>query len=100
MAGASLPAIFLDRGLPVNLAVIPDVRTDVPWTMDARRVFSSPKWELGASVSIGDTRNWFPYLRDNPGFISPSTGSIMNGMNLTVKDRTEIRRRLGSGRTN
>src|SRR5882762_3948147 len=68
---------FLDRGLPVNLATIPDVDTD------ARKSDGSPEGFLlrknGASSGesaagrhktgkIGENRNLVRYLMHNPGF--------------------------------
>src|SRR5690349_5572167 len=60
---------FLQRNLPVNLAVIPDVRTD------AVRSDGRPEKFLFAKNSgdeltlpIGDNTNLVSYLRDNPGF--------------------------------
>src|SRR5882724_3229364 len=60
---------FLERGLPVNLAVIPDVRAD------AVRADGLPEKFLFAkngcaelTMPIGDNKKLVRYLRGNPGF--------------------------------
>ena len=60
---------FLERGLPVNLAVIPDVR------LDATRPDGLPEQFLFAkngatelTMPVGDNRTLVNYLRNNPGF--------------------------------
>ncbi len=60
---------FLERGLPVNLSVIPDVRTNVI------RLDGLPEQFLFAKNGcheltrpIGDNNELTSYLRNNPGF--------------------------------
>ncbi|HLZ53626.1 MAG TPA: DUF2334 domain-containing protein, partial [Verrucomicrobiae bacterium] len=60
---------FLQRGLPVNLAVVPDVRTDAA-SFDGRLeqflFFKNGCVEL--TKPIGDNEELVHYLREQPGF--------------------------------
>src|SRR5712672_641879 len=59
---------FLERGLPVNLATIPNVRTD------AQRADGKPEGFLyghtgnGSRARIGGNRELLSYLHRNPGY--------------------------------
>src|SRR5438445_8750645 len=60
---------FLERGLPVNLAVIPKVRTDVLGGNGRREGYlpaNSPP--LRDAVPIGSNSNLVRYLQENAGF--------------------------------
>jgi hypothetical protein len=60
---------FLDRGLPVNLAVIPDVRTDAVRTDQQPEQFLFAKKKcVELTMPIGDNEKLTRYLLDNPGF--------------------------------
>ena len=60
---------FLDRGLPVNLAVIPDVRLDTLRTDGLPEQFLFAKNGSGEITKpVGDNRKLVDYVRDNPGF--------------------------------
>src|SRR5437762_1346199 len=60
---------FLEHGLPVNLAVIPDVRLDAVRS-DGRPEKFVFAWNGCHKLTkpIGDNKNLVGYLRDNPGF--------------------------------
>ena len=60
---------FLDRGLPVNLAAIPKVRTDAVMANGSREGFLVTKNEHAPlMVPIGNNEKLVRYLRANPGF--------------------------------
>jgi hypothetical protein len=60
---------FLERGLPVNLAVIPDVRTDAVRADDSPEKFLFTKNGCAElTMPVGDNEKLVRYLRDNPGF--------------------------------
>jgi len=60
---------FLDRGLPVNLAVIPDVATNALTPEGEREGFLFAKNGTGAqTVPVGDNPELVKYLRENSGF--------------------------------
>jgi hypothetical protein len=91
---------FLDRGLPVNLAVIPGVRTDV--TMEDGRpegFLVAKNGEGRPTVSIGENQELIRYLRENPGYHFAQHGFDHERDEFDRTDRREIRRRLESGRT-
>src|SRR5882672_9918777 len=60
---------FLERGLPVNLAVIPDVRTDVvrPDGLPEQFLFAKNGCTK-LTAPVGDNERLTRYLLDNPGF--------------------------------
>src|SRR5947199_5512544 len=63
---------FLDRGLPVNLATIPCVRTDACDASGGREGFlfaqQRPAAEVATSLPIGENEKLVRYLRDTPGY--------------------------------
>jgi hypothetical protein len=60
---------FLDRGLPVNLAVIPDVATNALTPDGKLEAFLFAKnGTHSATVPIGESMNLVKYLHQNPGF--------------------------------
>ena len=89
---------FLDRGLPVNLAVIPDVRTDVR-TPDGRlegflTAGSAPD---GTLASIAGNRELVDYLGAEPGYHPVQHGCHHDAFEFGGSDRAELGRRLDHG---
>src|SRR5690606_11920466 len=89
---------FLDRGLPVNLAVIPEVRTDVRLP-DGRfegfliaRTGDEPE-----TLPIGENRRLLSYLNDNAGYHVVQHGCHHDYFEFESADRAEIHRRLDHG---
>jgi len=109
---------FLDRGLPVNLAVIPDV------ALDARMANGQPEGFLGgggppeldrvspvngeaktraeppalrATRPIGANASLVHYLRENPGFKVVQHGCHHEYAEFDRKDRREVAARLDRG---
>jgi predicted deacetylase len=89
---------FLERGLPVNLAVIPNVRTDL------RNRDGEPEGFLFArnkaastTLPIGSNPELVGYLRKNPCYhiVQHGYDHTLNEFDLTGRD--EIRRRLDEG---
>src|SRR5690349_274332 len=89
---------FLDRGLPVNLAVIPDVR------LDAVRPDGLPEQFLfaknGASEltkPVGDNKKLVNFLRDNSGFHVAQHGYDHSLFEFDSASANDIRDRLERG---
>src|SRR5262245_30848399 len=59
---------FLDRELPVNLAVIPRVRTDTLRADGMPEEFVCGKKRPSGAVPLGDNSALVEYLHKNPGF--------------------------------
>ena len=76
---------FLDHGLPVNLAVIPNVATDTTQPDGKLEGFLFAKTGIKASTAqIGSNPQLTRYLLENPGFKWCSTGSVMITSSLIV----------------
>jgi len=89
---------FHDRGLPVNLAVIPHVRTDV--TMPDGRpegFLVGKRGGLPPALTIGSNRELVDYLRANRGFHIAQHGYHHDYFEFDRSDRAEIERRLDQG---
>jgi hypothetical protein len=93
---------FLDHGLPVNLATIPNVRTDVTYGegilegfLVARNGVTQPL------VPLGENQELVQYLRDNPGFKIAQHGYnhefVQGNCEWEQRDRREIIRRIEDG---
>jgi Uncharacterized protein conserved in bacteria (DUF2334) len=89
---------FLERGLPVNLAVIPNVSTRT------RQVDGSPEGYLmnmssseRGPVAIGSNRELVGYLRDNAGFHVVQHGFQHDWFEFDSAKREEMECRLESG---
>jgi hypothetical protein len=89
---------FFDYGLPVNLAVIPWVRTDAK-TLDGHpegflldQATAAPK-----TVPIGHNDELLSYLRERPGFHVVQHGCHHDPAEFDRTDREDIARRLGQG---
>lgn len=89
---------FLNRGLPVNLATIPEVSANVTFP-DGRpegflwgRTIPAPE-----THPIGGNRALVDYLLSNPGFHIAQHGLNHDYFEFDRRDRQEIRRRLQRG---
>src|SRR5882672_10903659 len=89
---------FLDRGLPVNLAVIPEVRTTV-CTPDGRLegFLTSGHGPASPLASMADNRGLVEYLRAEAGFHVVQHGCHHDYLEFGRSDRTEVARRLDRG---
>jgi Uncharacterized protein conserved in bacteria (DUF2334) len=87
---------FLDRGMPVNLATIPHVRTDVKLTSGEPEGFL-----LGATapvaLPIASNAQLIDYLRANDGFRIVQHGYHHDMFEFERHPREEIARRLDHG---
>jgi hypothetical protein len=89
---------FLDRGLPVNLAVIPDVATDTRQADGQPEGYLMKKGAASArTVPIGTHTKLVHYLRDNPGFHLLQHGCHHDYLEFDCPSRPEIARRLEHG---
>lgn len=90
---------FLDRGLPVNLAVIPEVRVNAR-TPDGKREGFLPRRENPAveTVPLAENRALVTYLRENPGYQIVQHGCHHDTFEFDQPERTEVVRRLERGR--
>src|SRR5579862_4021783 len=89
---------FLDRGLPVNLATIPNVSTTA--TMPDGRpegYLGFMTGELPATLAIGDNRELVEYLLANPGFRIVQHGYRHDWFEFDCSDLEEVKRRLMVG---
>lgn len=87
---------FLDRGLPVNLAVIPEVRRAATDPQGRREGFvleaeGTPTVPLAARSELVD------YLRSNPGFRIVQHGCHHDCFEFALSDGAEIERRFERG---
>jgi predicted deacetylase len=89
---------FLDRGLPVNLATIPEVRENAQTPAGHREGFlpaaSNPAVE---TVPLADNRRLVEYLHANPGFHVAQHGCYHDTFEFDRGDRAEVVRRLERG---
>jgi hypothetical protein len=93
---------FLDRQLPVNLAVIPNVRTDVTYGDNILEGFlvarNGTKEKM---VPIGSNNELISYLRQNPGFKLAQHGynhEFVNGWcEFEHHNSSDLARRLDNG---
>ncbi len=89
---------FLDRGLPVNLATIPNVRTDVTVPGGAREGFLLAKKETDPLCSpIGSNPALVSYLRANPGYEIVHHGFHHEYFEFDSNDRRAVAARLDDG---
>ncbi len=93
---------FLSRGMPVNLAVIPHVRTDVTYGRNILEGFlvtrNGTKEKL---IPIGSNRGLVEYLLSNPGYCVAQHGCthefIRGGCEFEQHHRADLVRRLEHG---
>ena len=95
---------FLDRGLPVNLATIPNVCTDVTYGEGISEGYLVAK--NGAAqklIPMGENQKLVAYLRANSGYHIVQHGyshEIIDGKcEFDQRDRAQIVRRIAVGRT-
>jgi len=89
---------FLERGLPVNLAVIPEVATDTRMPDGKLEGFLLGKPEqAGSSVAIGENSGLVRYLLGNPGYHVVQHGFHHDYFEFDQEGRTEIVKRLEQG---
>jgi uncharacterized protein DUF2334 len=89
---------FLDRGLPVNLATIPEVSTSVTFP-DGRPegyLWNQSK-PMPGTLPIGCNQKLTRYLLDNPGYHIVQHGLHHDYFEFDRDDRQEICRRLERG---
>jgi len=90
---------FLDRGLPVNLAVIPHVRTDAVTPQGRPEQFLFAKnGTRSTSVAIGENQKLVRYLLDNPAYRFAQHGYDHSLFEFDTPLREDVRRRLNDGR--
>src|SRR6059036_1700802 len=89
---------FLDRGLPVNLAVIPNVRTDVTRPDKKPEGFLLNDQGPARALPVGSNQQLVSYLRDNAGFKVLQHGYHHELFEFDCENPMEIRRRLDQGR--
>jgi len=89
---------FLDRGLPVCLAVIPEVRTDVR-TPDGQLegFLTAGRGPTGEFVPMARNAELSDYLRAEPGFHIVQHGCHHDYLEFGREDRSELARRLDRG---
>lgn len=89
---------FLDRAMPVNLAVIPEVRANLTLP-DGRREGFLPNDDASAAdtLPIGMNIELVAYLRANPGFRVVQHGCHHDYLEFEASDRAEVSRRLDRG---
>ena len=89
---------FLDRGLPVNLATIPEVSTNVTFPDGRPEGFlwnqSKP---VPGTLPIGSNKSLTDYLLANPGYHIVQHGLHHDYFEFDRNDRPEICRRLERG---
>jgi hypothetical protein len=89
---------FLACGLPVNLAVIPEVRLDARRPDGQREGFlRGEKGRPAATMPIGENEKLVSYLHANPGYHIAQHGCHHDCSEFDRRDRGEIIRRLEQG---
>jgi len=89
---------FLERNLPVNLAVIPHVRTDTTMPDGRPEGFLVAKnGDVPPALTIGSNRELADYLRANRGYRIVQHGYHHDYFEFDRPDRSEIDRRLEQG---
>jgi hypothetical protein len=89
---------FLDRNLPVNLALIPDVATDA-LTPDGKPegFLFAKNGTRSATVPIGENQKLVQYLRENPAYNIVQHGCHHDCFEFNRKSPAEISARLDHG---
>ncbi|HEX4645569.1 MAG TPA: DUF2334 domain-containing protein [Verrucomicrobiae bacterium] len=89
---------FLERGLPVNLAVIPNVRTDAVRSDGTPEKFLFAKNGCAERTRpFGDNEKLTRYLRDNPGFHVVQHGYDHSFDEFDSINDSDVRNRLDRG---
>jgi Uncharacterized protein conserved in bacteria (DUF2334) len=89
---------FLERALPVNLSVIPEVATDATMADGQPEGFLLGKNRTNApTVAIGTNRKLVDYIRSSPGYHVLQHGCHHNYLEFDCPLRPEVARRLNRG---
>lgn len=91
---------FLARGLPVNLATIPEVKTDIRLPDGRREGFLPPApagRKLPATLALAENTALTRYLHDNPGYAIVQHGCHHDYFEFDRTDRLDVVRRLDLG---
>ena len=89
---------FLDRGLPVNLAVIPKVRTDTISTDGTlEKYLFAKRDDTPLEVPIASNAKLVSYLHENPGFRVVQHGYDHSLFEFGSNERPDIAKRLEQG---
>jgi hypothetical protein len=94
---------YLDRALPVHLAVIPNVRTDITYGQNILEGFLMTRnGTKEKTVPIGGNRDLVSYLRANPGYQIAQHGYnhefVRGDCEFEQHHRRDLARRLERGR--
>lgn len=90
---------FLRRGLPVNLAIIPEVRTDARTPDGAREGFLPARPNPAVeTVPLAENRALVDYLHANAGYQIVQHGCHHDTFEFDRTERADIVRRLDRGR--
>src|SRR5580698_5261688 len=89
---------FLERGMPVNLAVIPEVRTDVR-TPDGRLegFLTAGSGPPGPLAPIAESRELVAYLQGEPGYQVVQHGCHHDYFEFGGAERAALAQRLDRG---
>ncbi len=89
---------FLERGLPVNLATIPEVRVNARTPQGAPEGFvrRAPRSPI-ETVALQENPRLVDYLHSNPGYEVVQHGCHHDTFEFDRTDRTEVVRRLERG---
>src|SRR5688500_17409358 len=93
---------FLDQGLPVNLATIPNVSTDATWAEGKPELFLMAKHgSVPKNLPLGSNSKLVDYLKSNSGFHILQHGCRHEFVNRTYEfaqeNRWDISSRLDEG---
>lgn len=89
---------FLDRGLPITLAVIPNVKTTVTTPDGVReRFLMMRKQNTPEVLPIGSNPKLIEYLRGNPGYHFAQHGYYHDFLEFTSTNTQELANRLDQG---
>lgn len=89
---------FLDRGLPVNLATIPEVNLNTRMLDGSLEGFLFLRnGEKSEQLAIGSNPNLVNYLLQNPGYHIVQHGCHHDQLEFDRPDRAEVARRLDRG---
>ena len=89
---------FLERGMPVNLAVIPELRTDVRMPDGRLEGFiAAGRAPDGPLAPIGLNRGLVDYIRGEPGYRVAQHGCHHDLFEFGVSRRSELAHRLERG---
>jgi hypothetical protein len=88
---------FLERGLPVNLATIPNVRTDAVTTEGRPEGFLNGHRSEASRLPIGSHPTLVRYLRENPGYHVAQHGCDHSLNEFDSEHEEDIGQRLARG---